>query len=384
MSRPLDETALATLSDSDRAEAHRRWLLLRAYLDDGVPLTHVAAQSGIPHRTLQRWLARYRAGGLAGLARAARADRGRSRFPEPLRLLVEGLALRTPVPSTAHVHRQVAAVAEREGWAAPSYSTVYAIIRGIDPALRTLAVEGAKRYAEVFELVYRRQASRPNENWQADHTQLDLWVVTPAGKPARPWLTVIEDDHSRAIAGYAVNLGAPSALQTALVLRQAIWRKAEPGWHVCGIPSVFYTDHGSDFISQHMEQVAADLRMRLVFSLPGRPRGRGKVERYMDTINQMCLPGLPGYAPPRHQGPRRPGSAEPGRTRRGDRGVHRQGLQPPRPQRDRPATAGPLGGRRLPAAPARVPGTTRPATARRRQTPQDPPGRHPVPRTALR
>ena len=297
MSRPLDETALATLSDSDRAEAHRRWLLLRAYLDDGVPLTHVAAQSGIPHRTLQRWLARYRAGGLAGLARAARADRGRSRFPEPLRLLVEGLALRTPVPSTAHVHRQVAAVAEREGWAAPSYSTVYAIIRGIDPALRTLAVEGAKRYAEVFELVYRRQASRPNEIWQADHTQLDLWVVTPAGKPARPWLTVIEDDHSRAIAGYAVNLGAPSALQTALVLRQAIWRKAEPGWHVCGIPSVFYTDHGSDFISQHMEQVAADLRMRLVFSLPGRPRGRGKVERYMDTINQMCLPGLPGYAP---------------------------------------------------------------------------------------
>jgi len=99
MSRPLDETALATLSEADRAEAHRRWLLLRAHLDDGVPLTHIAAQSGIPHRTLQRWLARYRAGGLAGLARAARADRGRSRFPEPLRLLVEGLALRTPVPS---------------------------------------------------------------------------------------------------------------------------------------------------------------------------------------------------------------------------------------------------------------------------------------------
>lgn len=88
-----------------------------------------------------------------------------------------------------------------EGWPVPSYSTVYAIIRGIDPALRTLAVKGAKRYAEVFELVYRRQAARPNEIWQADHTQLDLWVVTPAGQPARPWLTVIEDDRSRAIAG---------------------------------------------------------------------------------------------------------------------------------------------------------------------------------------
>jgi putative transposase len=231
----------------------------------------VAAQSGIPHRTLQRWVARYQAGGLVGLARRQRADRGQSRFPEPLRLLAEGLALRTPVPSAAQVHRQVTAVAEREGWPVPSYSSVYAIICGIDPALRTLAVEGDKRYAEVFELVYRRQASRPNEIWQADHTQLDLWVVTPAGEPTRPWLTVIEDDYSRAIAGYAVNLGAPSALQTALALRQAIWRKAEPGWHVCGIPAVFHTDHGSDFTSRHMEQAAADLGMRLVFSLPGRP-----------------------------------------------------------------------------------------------------------------
>ncbi len=293
-----DQTALATLSEAGRAEAHRRWLVLRPHLEDGVPLTHVAAQSGIPHRTLQRWLARYRAGGLAGLGRAARADRGRSRFPEPLRLLAEGLALRTPAPSAAQVHRQVTEVAEREGWPVPSYSAVYAIIRGIDPALRTLAVEGAKRYAEVFELVYRRQAARPNEIWQADHTQLDLWVVTPAGHPARPWLTVIEDDHSRAIAGYAVNLGAPSALQTALALRQAIWRKADPAWHVCGIPSVFYTDHGSDFTSRHLEQAAADLGMRLVFSLPGQPpRGRGKVERYLDTVNQMCLAALPGYAP---------------------------------------------------------------------------------------
>jgi putative transposase len=295
--QPGGKTALATLSETGRAEAHRRWLVLRPHLEDGVPLTRVAAQSGIPHRTLQRWLARHRTGGLAGLGRTGRADRGRSRFPGPLRLLAEGLALHTPAPSAAQVHRQVTEVAEREGWPVPSYSAVYAIICGIDPALRTLAVEGARRYAEVFELVYRRQAARPNEIWQADHTQLDLWVVTPAGQPARPWLTVIEDDHSRAIAGYAVNLGAPSALQTALALRQAIWRKADPGWHVCGIPSVFYTDHGSDFTSRHLEQVAADLGMRLVFSLPGQPRGRGKVERYMDTVNQMCLSALPGYAP---------------------------------------------------------------------------------------
>ena len=84
-----------------------------------------------------------------------RADQGRSRLPEPLRLLIEGLALRKPAASAAHVHRQVTEVAEREGWAVPSYATVYAIIRDLDPALVTLAHEGSKRYAEVFDLLYR-------------------------------------------------------------------------------------------------------------------------------------------------------------------------------------------------------------------------------------
>ena len=75
MPRPAGHTALVRLGEDGRAEAHRRWLALRAHLEDGVPLTRVAAQSGIPHRTLQRWLARYRAGGLAGLGQAARAER---------------------------------------------------------------------------------------------------------------------------------------------------------------------------------------------------------------------------------------------------------------------------------------------------------------------
>ena len=383
MPRPAGQTALATLGEDGRAEAHRRWLVLRAHLEDGVPLTRVAAQSGIPHRTLQRWLARYRAGGLAGLGRAARADRGRSRFPEPLRLLVEGLALRTPAPSAAHVHRQVTAVAEREGWPVPSYSAVYAIIRGIDPATAMLAHEGSKRYKEVFDLVHRREAAKPNQIWQADHTLLDLWVITPSGRPGRPWLTLIEDDHSRAVAGYAVNLGAPSALTTALAFRQAIWRKPWPGWHVCGIPDAFHVDHGSDFTSAHLEQVMADLKIRAYFSLPGQPRGRGKVERIFGTINQMCLQCPPGYPP---RGARdRAGQARLTLAELDQaigtfiRDVYN--LTPHGETGMRAAAA--LGSRRVHPADARLPRAARPAAAHRGQAPQDPPGRHPLPGAAL-
>ncbi len=37
--------------------------------------------------------------------------------------------------------------------------------------------------------------------------------------------------------------------------------------------------------------------MALVFSEPGMPRGRGKIERFFRTVNQRLLCGLPGYSP---------------------------------------------------------------------------------------
>ena len=90
-------------------------------------------------------------------------------------------------------------------------------------------------------------------------------------------------------------LAAPSALQTALALRDAIWRKSDPTWPICGIPDVLYIDHGSDFTSRHIERVCADLKIRVIFSQAGRPRGRGRVERFFSTVNQRVLSELPGY-----------------------------------------------------------------------------------------
>jgi Homeodomain-like domain len=61
-----DQATLVSLGEAGRTKAHRRWLVLRAHLEDGVPLSRVAAQSGIPYRTLQPWLARYRADASTG------------------------------------------------------------------------------------------------------------------------------------------------------------------------------------------------------------------------------------------------------------------------------------------------------------------------------
>jgi putative transposase len=191
----------------------------------------------------------------------------------------------------------VAVIARQRGWPEPSYRQVHVLIRRLNPPLVALAHEGTRAYSERFDLLHRREASPPNEMWQADHTPLDLWVLDERGRAARPLLTIVIDDYSRVIPGYLIGIHAPSALWTALALRQAIWRKGDPHWTACGIPDVFYTDHGSDFTSRHLEQVAADLSMRLTFSIAGAPRGRGKVERFFETVNQLLLCDLPGYTP---------------------------------------------------------------------------------------
>src|ERR1017187_2451211 len=70
------------------------------------------------------------------------------------------------------------------------------------------------------------------------------WSARTA-RPQNPWLTVVIDDYSRVVAGYYLSFEDPFALNTSLALRQAIWRKEDPRWIVCGIPDVLYTDLGA-------------------------------------------------------------------------------------------------------------------------------------------
>jgi putative transposase len=43
----------------------------------------------------------------------------------------------------------------------------------------------------------------------------------------------------------------------------------------------------------------ADLKLRLIFSTVGQPRGRGKIERLFASLAQVFLSRLPGYGPGR-------------------------------------------------------------------------------------
>lgn len=211
---------LTALSEAQRAQASERWAIIRSALEDGVTQASVARTHSIPASTIQRWVKRYRAQGLAGLADAGRSDKGKPRsLPPNTVTLIEGLVLQILPRSAAAIHRQMIALASEQGWKPPSYARVRQIIKNLAPPLVTLAHEGEASYREEYDLLYRREATHANAMWQTNHTLLDIWLLNDEGKPAQPWLTVVEDDYSHAIAGYRYSFQPATALMCAGVYR---------------------------------------------------------------------------------------------------------------------------------------------------------------------
>jgi putative transposase len=237
-----------------RQRAFERFELLRAHLEDGGPLAAIARETNLSYRTLQYWLERYRTSGLVALARKPQTDRGRLRkLSIALQEAIEGLALqRPPLPIRVVCNRSRLA-AQRLAEEPPSYDLVHDVVRHLPTDLVTLAHQCAKAYSNSFELIYRREAGCPNAIWQADHTPLDIELVQSELDPtrtAKPWLTAILGDYSRVGCGILLSFESSSSLNTALALRQAIWRKEDPRWKVCGIPEILCTDNGRYFTSR--------------------------------------------------------------------------------------------------------------------------------------
>lgn len=270
--------------------------IIREHLDGETSVAEISRSSHIPLRTLWRWIYEYREADGKYLGMKKRSDKSSHRkFPEDLIKLIEGLALQSPKKSISRIHLNVCEYAKKKSLSQPSYSTIKRVINKLPRGALDLEHRGKKFYENNYELLYRREANYPNHIWQADHTELDIYVLDDKGLESRPWLTIIIDDYSRAISGYYLYFEHPTALQTALTLREAIWYKTDSKWIICGIPDTLYTDHGTDFTSEHIEIVCAQLKIKPIFSVPGKPRGRGRVERFFSTVNQKFLSNLPGY-----------------------------------------------------------------------------------------
>jgi putative transposase len=138
---------------------------------------------------------------------------------------------------------------------------------------------------------------------QVDHTIADVFIVDPATRRCigRPTLTVAVDVSTRCICGICLSLEAPSSLQLALCLENAIspkraWLQSiglDVDWPVYGLPSALHTDNGREFHSAAFRR-GCDLNgIDTIYRPPATPRFGGHVERLIGTLMRRVrlLPG---------------------------------------------------------------------------------------------
>jgi putative transposase len=129
----------------------------------------------------------------------------------------------------------------------------------------------------------RFEASRPNELWTGDA----LHGPHIAGRKA--YLFAFLDDHSRAV--MAARWGYfEDSVRLAAALRPALAARGVPdGIYVDYAEVDVNADNGSAFVDAALRRAAARLGIKISHSAPGRPQGRGKIERFFGVVRQEFL-----------------------------------------------------------------------------------------------
>ncbi len=206
--------------------------------------------------TLDRWIADWRRGGFDALVPSPRQSQPRT--PPEVFELATALKKENPGRTAAQICRILRL---QHGWTPDERTVQRMFVRTGLTALR----------APLEPAVFGRfEASRPNEIWTGDA----LHGPRIAGR--KTYLFAFIDDHSRAIVGHRWGF-AEDTVRLAAALRPALASR--------GVPEYVYVDNGSAFVDSWLMRGCAKLGIKLVHSAPGRPQGRGKIERFFRTVN---------------------------------------------------------------------------------------------------
>jgi putative transposase len=258
--RIVSEVADASLSARERGMLVRA-LAAREHLGPDGRWVRVS------RNTVDRWVRAYREGGFEALVPAPR--RVANKTPERLLELACALRKERPARTAAQIHR---IIVETDG-SSPSARTIQR---------RFVAAGLPWKGGQIGRALGRFEAEQRNELWTGDA------LHGPLIDGRRTYLFCFIDDHSRLLVGYRWAaredvLGASRALRAGLAAR--------------GRPRAAYVDNGSPFVSGQLLRACAVLGIRLIHSRPGRPEGRGKIERVFRTVREQVLVELEDHPP---------------------------------------------------------------------------------------
>jgi putative transposase len=211
--------------------------------------------------TLDRWRRAYEAGGFDALVPSPRQPCPRT--PAEVLALAEALKREKPGRTAAQVRRILQLSA---GWA-PSDRTLQRLFGRLELNVPLAGQEEQRAFG-------RFECTRPNEMWTGDT------LHGPVIAGGKSYLFAFIDDHSRAV------MGARWAYHDDVVRMAAAFR---PALQRRGVPQAIYLDNGSPFVDAWLLRGCAVLGIRLIHSRPGKPEGRGKIERFFRTVRDQFL-----------------------------------------------------------------------------------------------
>jgi putative transposase len=187
------------------------------------------------------------------------------------------------------------------GLTEPCETTVKDFLSNLEPALKLFrqGKPGKREWEQTGMPVVRYEnTTYGNELWQGDHSPLRIWVrvkVFGEWEPFAVYITALLDAETRAVPGYVVSTKYPDAWVIALTFWRAIMPKRDRRCEVCGIPDIFETDRGKDFLSDAIKATLDNLNSDPLPDPPRYPNNKGKIERFFRTLDSGCLRLLPGH-----------------------------------------------------------------------------------------
>jgi putative transposase len=251
----IREAADAALSSRQRGEMVRAIAAREHASPDGRTVR-------LTRWTLDRWIAMWREGGFDALVPSPRQSAPRT--PPEVMAVAAALKKENPDRSAAQVRRIIKA---QSGWA-PDERTIQRMFVRTGLTSLTSCTQGEAKVPGRFE------AARPNEIWTGDALHGDKI------EDRKTYLFAFIDDHSRAITGHRWCF-AEDTVRLAAALRPALASR--------GVPEHIYVDNGSAFIDSWLLRACAVLGIKLIHSRPGKPQGRGKIERFFRTVRGQFL-----------------------------------------------------------------------------------------------
>jgi transposase InsO family protein len=224
-------------------------------------------------KTLERWVNRYKEGGMDALLPRARSDKGVTRVLSD-ECIQEIHRIKERFPRLDAVQIHIRLVHDGLLPATVSPRTIQRFLK--TSGLKSPAASGPLKNRMAFEEPYF------GAMWQAD-TCYFPFVPDSQGKKKRTYLMLIVDDHSRLITGARLFFD-DNAYNFQKLLKDSV--------SSYGIPEKLYCDHGAPYENAQLSFICGSIGTVLIHAPVRDGAAKGKAERTFGVLKSRWLNGL--------------------------------------------------------------------------------------------